>query len=300
VSLRGGRGYHYNNDPVELNPYYKNYVQPSANEHEVWLQQQQQQQQHQQPQHQTTYGNNDSLSTRTQQYMTNLHQTSPSLFWTTISCIAVFVAWQIPSLAPLLHKLFLCNRSTLRSTGGASLILSAISHNSFYHVLVNLFTLLHIGPTVQQALCNNNKKQQQPIWPLLLGSAVAGNSLFVGARPLGSCMGLSGVTMSLIAVNARLYPQRVFGIVVGVFPVRLPAEHMLQILLIGSLVGSFAKGSRIAHLAHLGGLLFGILYHELYLNNNSSHHVLRKWSSFSRKAPSWQQQRQGWNQQITL
>jgi membrane associated rhomboid family serine protease len=113
-------------------------------------------------------------------------------------------------------------------------------------------------------------------------------------------MGLSGVTMSLIAINARLHPQRVFGIVVGVFPVRLPAEHMLQILLIGSLVGSFSQGSRIAHLAHLGGLLFGMLYYKLYLNN-----AARKWS-FPRKAPtsSWRweqrQREQRRNQQLTL
>ncbi len=113
-------------------------------------------------------------------------------------------------------------------------------------------------------------------------------------------MGLSGVTMSLIAINARLHPQRVFGIVVGVFPVRLPAEHMLQILLIGSLVGSFSQGLRIAHLAHLGGLLFGMLYYKLYLNN-----AARKWS-FPRKAPtsSWRreqrQREQRRNQQLTL
>jgi membrane associated rhomboid family serine protease len=261
LSLRGG----------------SNYYNPNSNEHEVWLRQQQTTLQNSNEhevwlqQQQTTnsiFPTKETIFYRIQQYMTNLHQISPSLFWTAISCMIVFVLWQIPPMEPFLLEMFLCNRSNLIQTAGASLVLSAVSHKSFYHLLVNLVTLVRIGPTVAQNIIT-----RQPLWPFLLGSAMASNALFIGGRRAGSCMGLSGVTMSLIAVQAMAFPKRVFSIVVGV-------------LLVVSFAGSFLRRSRIAHLTHLGGLLFGVLYYELFINSNRQQQwrwMRRQWRWMSRK-----------------
>lgn len=271
LKLRGGSS--YNSGAIELNPEYHSYVPPS-NEHEAWLQQQQQLEQQNQPStakpfQQTSFSmprprnNNASLVKRIQESLEELHQVSPSLFWTTISCVTIFILWQIPSLQRLLLQTFVCSRSNIVRTNGASLVLSAVSHESFHHLLVNLFTLFRIGPTVKQQII-----PRRSMWPLLLGSAVGSNALFAAGRPKGSCMGLSGVTMALIAIQAKAFPKQVFGVVLGVFPVSLPAERILEILFLVSLAGTFVRRSRIAHLTHLGGLLCGVLYYESFILGN--------------------------------
>jgi membrane associated rhomboid family serine protease len=267
LQLRGGGGHRYSNrnDLVEFNPDYVHYVPPppppsaggNLDDHDAWLREQ--------GVYSTPRKQNESLSSKIQGYMTNLYQTSPSLYWTTISCAAIFLLWQIPPLEKLLQRWFVSSRSNLIRTGGASLALSALSHASPYHLLANLVTLLHLGPNLRTNV------MRPPLWPLMLGSAMASNAFFLAWRRYASCMGLSGVTMSLVAVLARAVPDRVFRVVVVVFPVTLPAEHILQILVVVSLLGSFSKGSRIAHLTHLGGLLYGVLYYELCVNPQ------RKW-----------------------
>ena len=269
LSLRGGNSYD-GKSTIEHNPSYSGYASPTNNEHTAWLQEQQRQQFHLNTKSFEIRRKNDTILDRIQQSMASLHQSSPSLFWTTVSCIFVFMLWQSPQMQPFLVKTFVCNSSNLKQTGGASLILSAFSHASFYHLLVNLVTLFHIGPTVAQSILLRHGRS---MWTLILGSAMASNAFFIGWRRAGSCMGLSGVTMSLIAIQARAFPKRVFRMVVGVFPVSLPADHILQILLLVSFVGSFTTRSRIAHLTHLGGLLFGLLYYEILIQKGR-----RPWS----------------------
>jgi len=68
----------------------------------------------------------------------------------------------------------------------------------------------------------------------------------------------------MLAAYASSAPDRVLRIMLmGIIPVSLRAGTMVQLLLVFSLVGSlFMPSSPIAHLAHLGGLLFGLLYYQ--------------------------------------
>jgi membrane associated rhomboid family serine protease len=267
--LRGGNLNYNRNQHIELNPQYES-KSPSpsppvhTNEHQEWLRLQLQQQlQIQQPQNTHAFQRqvaNESIFSRMRQYMINLKKASPSVFWTALSCIGIFILWQIPLAIPLLLKSCVCSRSNIIQAAGLPLFLAAISHASLYHLLANLFTLCSIAPGVYSVT-------KSPLWPLLLGSAVFSNAVFVGLRRSGSCLGLSGVTMSVIAVQARGVPNRVYSFLLGgILPISLPANQILQALLAVSLVGSFMRNSRIAHLVHLAGLIFGVLYYELYVN----------------------------------
>ena len=141
------------------------------------------------------------------------------------------------------------------------LVTSAVSHISFMHILMNLVTFLSLGPQVKQALATTRWQ----FWLLMLGSAVVGNlgHLLLGHRD--GCLGLSGVTLSLMAIVARLHPNHILAIrFMGIFPVKMPAHVLLRILLVWSLLGSFRKNTSIAHVTHLGGLLFGMAYFELW------------------------------------
>lgn len=277
--LRGGYRYFNRNEPIELNPEYIHYKPPppggAIEDHEEWLKEQEGMQsqmttgfQSFQPQQRQR---RDSIFDDLKRYVLQIHNTSPCVAWTAISCIIVFILWQMPSIRPSLVQTFVCSRKSLKRTAGLSSILSAVSHVSLYHLLGNLVTLLGIAPGVARNVT-------KPLWPLFLGSALCSNALFVGFRRYGSCIGLSGVTMSVVAVQARAAPERVYQyLLAGVLPVSLPAKYMLYVLLAVSFLGSFVHDSRISHLSHLGGLIFGILYFEFNVKRTRKQSMAPSW-----------------------
>jgi membrane associated rhomboid family serine protease len=266
LSIRGGKSH------IELNP---NWVPPGPNPHQVWLETQQTYN----DQSFVTYENvgrpqSPSARDRVVNYVSQLHQKSPSLSISAFSCIVVFVSWQISHLEPLLRIFFTCSRQNLMKGRLISLLLSAVSHASFKHLAVNLLALLTAGPVVQQSLSTT----RWPLWPLLVGAAMAGSTMFLAlGGPHGSCLGLSGVTLSLVAMQARIFPNRQLGLVIGVIPVRLQAEYLLWGLLAWSVFGSLlSRQDGVAHLTHLGGLLFGMAYYELWRNRRLWQPKVRK------------------------
>jgi membrane associated rhomboid family serine protease len=205
-----------------------------------------------------------------------------------VLCVVVFTAWQIPSANPFLRRHWVVSRYNFKSGRWASLLLSALSHADPLHLLYNLAALYSLGPSVQRALEERARrpspfasfpwppsltrnghgatKVQLLIWPLMIGAALAGSLgfLFLGGARGADGLGLSAVTMSLLAVYAEAYPDSILGMVLaGIIPVRLPARQMLQLALLWSVGGSLLdlrSPQRVAHSAHLGGLLFGIAY----------------------------------------
>lgn len=291
--------------PMELNPDYVDYAQPNQNGHQLWLQQQQQQQQQKSNPKNYYYrsANADLYSGMKQSpseslspfspndYLVRLYQNSPLTFWTATSCIVTFISWQIPFMRPFLRNYFVSNRSNFLSTKGISLLLAAVSHVSIRHVLVNLISLLHLGPALQRELAEKEtifqlqQGRKAALWPLFLLSVTVGNGLFLFvSRPNASCIGLSGVTMSLVALEAQLNPERIFGFVLmGIVPIRIPAKRLFEFLLLLSIAGTcFASGrnSHVAHATHLGGLVVGVLYHAYYFRN-----IFRQKATLSSSSP---------------
>ena len=312
LQCRGGSSFHKGGGggPIELNPAFQGGYNPSSkNEHEVWLQQQLQQQpyepiyhqrssvtspRHYKPQH-------SSIVSSITNYFAALHQLCPSLCWTMVSCLLVFGMWQVTRFTgrpnPILSQWFVNSRSNTRRTMGASLILSSLSHIAPYHLVGNLMALSHFGPRVKGLLQERSPgyykttttNKDVPLWPLMVSSAIVSNvaQIFLTNRPGGgSSLGLSGVTMALAAVQARAEPYRTFGILLwGVIPLSLQATQMLQlwigVSLVGHLMASLLPQQRgdnnIAHMAHLGGLLVGVVYYECGIRGSSPLRVLRQW-----------------------
>jgi membrane associated rhomboid family serine protease len=207
------------------------------------------------------------------EYAKRIHQISPTLSVVSAVCILVHILWQIPSCQTLLDRHFVASRQNIRARPH-SLLLSAVSHAAPMHLVINLMAYLSFGPALKQFFERNS---QWPLWPLVLGAAIAGSGLFVLKGEHFGCMGLSGVTLAFLALTAKLFPHQQLGIVVAVFPVRVPAQHALTILLVVSAIGSFNQSkSRVAHLAHFGGLLFGIAYYELWLRRKQVHKLIRQ------------------------
>lgn len=196
-----------------------------------------------------------------------MYQSSPSLMATMVSCVMVFLAWQVRPNATVLRQYFVLSRANMRAFRWPSLFLSAVSHMDFWHLLVNLYGLWSFRPSVQRTL----KQVNQPLGPFLGGAALASSLAFLFLQPFsgaGGALGLSGVTLALLAVHARTHPESILGIrLAGIVPVRMKAENLLICLTAWSFVGSLAKmhSSNIGHAAHLGGLLFGVAYHQFAL-----------------------------------
>lgn len=196
----------------------------------------------------------------------SMYRSSPSLTAAMVSCVAIFLAWQVQPHASWLRNYFVVSRANLSVWKWPSVFLSALSHTDFWHLLVNLYGLWSFGPSVQRTL----QQVGQPLGPFLGGAALASSAVFLALQKYnrsGGALGLSGVTLALLAVHARTHPKTILGVRLGgIIPLRLKAENMLICLTAWSFIGSFSRlRSDIAHAAHLGGLVFGMLYHHLVL-----------------------------------
>jgi hypothetical protein len=101
----------------------------------------------------------------------------------------------------------------------------------------------------------------------LVAAVFSGLAVMIWESTVGrgaSVLGASGATSAMLMVYAFTYPHaeiRLFG----VLPMRMLTFALLIILLdswplIGELTGRGGGGDQIAHSAHLGGIVLGILY----------------------------------------
>jgi membrane associated rhomboid family serine protease len=202
------------------------------------------------------------------EFMISLQKSSPTTFYTTISSILIFIIWQLPTIQTqkILLQHFVCSKlNVFKYHHYHTLLTAAISHNSLSHLLVNLYGLCTFGQNVESTL----KRNFISLWSYCIVGSILSNLFFILLTPKGSsCIGLSGVTLSLLALDAKLHPSKEIGFVIRFIPIRLPAQYALTALLIWSVVGVVSSsGGRnhdgIAHHVHLGGLLYGMLVYEL-------------------------------------
>jgi len=214
----------------------------------------------------TTFHNQEQelkpLSQVVKDYFQRLHSTSPALYYGTISSIIIFVLWQFPPLMPILHKHFVCSQYNISKGRYHTLITSIVSHSTLSHLFMNLYGYLTFGKSIETVLRMN----QISLGMFCIMAGIFSNVFFVQLNPNGSCIGLSGVALSLFAMYAKLHPSKQIAFLVKFLPIRLPSQYALTSLSIWSVVGMMSRqGMRndgIAHEAHLGGILFGVIAYE--------------------------------------
>uniref|UniRef100_A0A6U0IQP7 Peptidase S54 rhomboid domain-containing protein n=1 Tax=Minutocellus polymorphus TaxID=265543 RepID=A0A6U0IQP7_9STRA len=197
-------------------------------------------------------------------FFTALKATSPTLYFGLISILSTFMAWQIPALQRTMQTHFICSKYNIKRGRYHTILTSAMSHVSLMHLLINCYALYSFGPQVRQSIASFGL----PLWPFALGSALTGSLFYLFLTRDGrGCLGSSAITVALMAFFARTYPNAQLGFIVGFIPIRLPAEYALFAIGLVSLFGSLVSGLRdnVAHSAHLGGLVFGVIYFELLI-----------------------------------
>jgi len=201
-------------------------------------------------------------------YFVSLHQFSPTLFYGTTTSLLFFILWQFQSTShaagKLLRNHFVCSRyNVLRKKRFHAAILSAFSHASLQHLAVNLYAFSTFGRSVKQTLAN----QGVELWPFVFSASIFASLAFLAMDRGGggSCIGLSGVTLALLAFDSLVYPSKELRMIVSFVPIQLPAYYLYLGLVGISIAGILGLiGGNVAHSTHLGGLLFGTLFFESF------------------------------------
>ena len=93
------------------------------------------------------------------------------------------------------------------------------------------------------------------IFYLICGLAAGLTQMFFVTT--GAAIGASGAIMGLLAAFAYTFPNTEFFILPFPFPIK--AKYMAAIFAAFDIFGGFAGGDNVAHFAHLGGLVMGLI-----------------------------------------
>ena len=143
-------------------------------------------------------------------------------------------------------------------------------HAGWLHLLLNCWGIFVFGPPLEAML---GKSRLATLYFL---SGVAGGALQVLASVLnyhrfgGPVVGASAGVFGLIAAFTSLFPDaRMTLLLFFVIPVRMTANRMLTLAVVLTALGimfpNWLLGRHVAHAAHLGGLIAGLILVRSFL-----------------------------------
>ncbi len=173
--------------------------------------------------------------------------------------VLVYVLWQMPALRGLMAANFMVSAESVFGLRLWTLITSAFSQFTPTHLFSNALGIYFFGSSIEAAF------GRRRLWELYLGGAlVSGVSHVAWNLVTGSsvpALGASGAVMGFGAVFAALWPNRRF-LIYFLFP--MPAWAMVGLYALLDLTGMLGGVSDgVAHVVHLAGLGFGLLWLRL-------------------------------------
>ena len=129
-------------------------------------------------------------------------------------------------------------------------------HGDLLHLLGNMLMLFVFGTAVEGRMGSRNFL----LYYLFCGVGAAVFSLLLaGIMPVGAFVGASGAVLGVAVAFAMYWPDA--EIIVFPIPVPIKARTLVIALVALDIIGSqLWPNSGVAHLAHVGGALFGYLY----------------------------------------
>lgn len=162
---------------------------------------------------------------------------------------------------------WLTNRLVLWGTGTPffepyQLVSSMFAHATFFHILFNMYALWLFGAVLE--------RQWGPVKFLIfyLVCGLAAGLAHLLLVPMGAALGASGAVMGLLAAFAFTYPNVQFFIIPIPFPIK--AKWLAIGYAAIDLFGGITGGGGIAHFAHLGGMVMGVILMLMWRKNNHS------------------------------
>lgn len=128
-------------------------------------------------------------------------------------------------------------------------------HADVWHLMFNMMGLYFLGRPVEDRL-----GPARFTWLYLMGGFLGGVLWWVANLGKGwvYVLGASGAVLAVVMAFAVLYPRA--PLVLFPIPIQIQARWLAVFYVIFSAVLALEMGGRIAHLAHLGGLIVGFVY----------------------------------------
>jgi len=190
---------------------------------------------------------------------------SPILVLITINLLVFIILAIVPSLRPFLW---------LRPAGFLSqpwtIVTSMFVHAGFWHIFANMITLFFFGSSLSK-LVGNNK-----CLLIYFAGGILGNICYIAVTFVGGISGIgflgspfiavAGASGAIFALAGALVVMRP-RLPVIVFPIPLPVPLWIAVIG-GFLLLSFMPS--VAWQAHLGGLVFGLIFGYIFRRNEKS------------------------------
>lgn len=130
--------------------------------------------------------------------------------------------------------------------------------NSISHILFNMLFLYWFGREVEMIW--GTRRFLRFYFAAAVFSGLAFSVLEIIVRPERPlpCIGASGAIMAVVMVYALWFPNRLI-LLMFIFPIRIWTFVLITIGIETLELLSISRRSGVAHMAHLGGLLFGFL-----------------------------------------
>jgi len=169
----------------------------------------------------------------------------------------------------------------------------------FIHILGNMLGLYFIGRIVEPII-----GRERFLWLYIAGTLLGGVTyLLLHINGYGPVVGASASVMAILALFCLLYPERPITLLLFfILPITVKPKWVfwgsLAISIGGILFYELPGNSNVAHSAHLGGMLAGILYYR-YVHNRSTSWFASKSSRASVELPEWFKRKQKTEKQIS-
>lgn len=181
--------------------------------------------------------------------------------------IALVIAFVLQNVAQYYFSSLRIDRYFALSVAGLrqgyvwQLITFQFMHGGWLHLLLNCWAIYVFGRAIEETL-----GRKKFLFLYFSSGVVGGLFQIVGAILLpthlgGAVVGASAGAFGLVAAFAMLYPERPLTMLLFfILPLTMRAKYLLVFCALIALFGIAFPGDGIAHAAHLGGMLMGIVY----------------------------------------
>jgi len=143
------------------------------------------------------------------------------------------------------------------------LITYSFLHADFFHILFNMLTLWMFGGELE-ILWGSKRFFSFYLFSCLMGGILTYLvDTFTGFKQ-GTVLGASGGIYGLLAAYAIIWPNREV-LFMMIFPIKIKYMVLFLMLMI-----AFSQGQNIAHMAHLGGVIGGLIYLYFIKKSNTA------------------------------
>lgn len=196
------------------------------------------------------------------------HLPTPALWWILALNVVVFSWWIRSASLGEENVAWMGENFTVSMTGIVegrwwTPLTSALSHANLAHLLFNMLALWTFGADVERLVGTRGFVHLYVAGALLSSLGHLAWVAWTGQDI--PALGASGAVMAVAVVSALVYPGRRL---IVLFFVEMPALHAVGMFVLIDLAAFvFAAEDGVAHGAHLGGALYGLLYHRFQLRS---------------------------------